>query len=144
MNFFLSDPLRPAGDVWALTGSTPLSRVSSMRQRVHRVRPWHPSTSNNHRCTAGRRFVGSDELAAQSRVVLFESRIAFGRLCQRHDLKIRRNNIVNKPFSPNTIVPKFPNFYLAAKEGHRNSVRRSVIALYQLQLATYGRARACS
>ena len=31
---------------------------------------------------------------------------------------------------PNTIVPNFPNFYFAAKEGQRTSARRSVIALY--------------
>jgi len=51
-------------------------------------------------------------------------------MSQREVLKIRRNNIVDKPFFPNTIVPNFPNFYFAAKEGHLSSAWRSVIALY--------------
>ena len=41
-------------------------------------------------------------------------------MSQREVLKIRRNNIVDKPFFPNTIVPNFPNFYFAAKEGAAN------------------------
>ena len=46
-------------------------------------------------------------------------------MSQREVLKIRRNNIVDKPFFPNTIVPNFPNFYSAPKEGHRTSAWRS-------------------
>ncbi|EJK75959.1 hypothetical protein THAOC_02300 [Thalassiosira oceanica] len=60
------------------TGSILLGRVPSTRRRVHWVGPWPPSTastSNNHRCIVGRRFVGSDVLATQSRAV-FLSRVS--------------------------------------------------------------------
>jgi len=57
----------------ATTGSILLGRVPSTRRRVHWVGPWPPSTSNNHRCIVGRRFVRSDVLATQSRAVFPES-----------------------------------------------------------------------
>ena len=38
-------PRATFGALTALTGSTPLGRVSSMCRQVHRVRPWPPSTS---------------------------------------------------------------------------------------------------
>ena len=104
MNFFLNDPRATFG---ALTGSAPFCRVSFMRLRVHRVRPRSPSTSNNHRCTVGRRFVGSDELTSQSRVVLLESRIAFGR-CRRHDRKFSKSGGITSltsPFSRTLLCP---------------------------------------
>ncbi|EJK48313.1 hypothetical protein THAOC_32902, partial [Thalassiosira oceanica] len=44
----------------ATTGSIRLGRVPSARRRVHWVGRRPPSTSNNHRCTVGRRFVRSD------------------------------------------------------------------------------------
>ena len=62
--------------------------------------------------------VGSDELASQSRIVLLESRLAVSSRCQCHD-------------SLGQSSARFPELlYFAAKEGHRNSAGRSVIALY--------------
>ena len=62
-SFFLCDPVRPVGsveDVEGVNDARP-SVLYTPRRRVHRVRPWPPSTSNNHRCTVGRQFVRSDE-----------------------------------------------------------------------------------
>ena len=89
-SFFLSDPVRPVGGVDDSDGvddARPIGRVSSMRRRVHRVCPWPRSTSNNHRCTVGRRFFGSDELASQTRVILLESRLAVSIHCRSHNRK---------------------------------------------------------
>jgi len=63
-------------------------------------------------------------------------------MSQREVLKIRRNNIVDKPFFPNTFVPNFPNFYFAAKKGielRLGGRRRSLLA----KLRTVGWVRPC-
>ncbi|EJK73237.1 hypothetical protein THAOC_05149, partial [Thalassiosira oceanica] len=57
----------------ATTGSILPGRVPSARRRVHWAGPWPPSTSNNHRCTVGRRFIRSDVLAISSRGRFFLS-----------------------------------------------------------------------
>ena len=72
----------------ATTGSILLGRVPSTRRRVHWVGPWPPSTSNNHRCIVGRRFVRSDVLATQSRAVFPESRVTFAGRRRRRKLNI--------------------------------------------------------
>ena len=57
------DPVRPVGSVEDVDGVNDArpSVLYTPHRRVHRVRPWPPSTSNNHRCTVGRQFVRSDE-----------------------------------------------------------------------------------
>ena len=72
----------------ATSGSILLGRVPSTRLRVHWVGPWPPSTSNNHRCIVGRRFVRSDVLATQSRAVFPESRVTFAGRRRRRKLNI--------------------------------------------------------
>ena len=72
----------------ATSGSILLGRVPSTRRRVHWVRPWPPSNSNNHRCIVGRRFVRSDVLATQSRAVFPESRVTFAGRRRRRKLNI--------------------------------------------------------
>ena len=67
----------------ATTGSILLGRVPSTSRRVHWVSRRPPPTSNIHRCIVGRRFVGSDVLATQSRAVFPESRATFARRRRR-------------------------------------------------------------